>query len=109
MAVGIGAILGVLAWGGVSGRLRRNAVAGIRTSGTMSTDVAWRVGHRAAARWLAIGSVVAVACGVAALVAALSGAPFVAQALGWAGLAGVVAVIIPSVVVAERAARGTRR
>lgn len=54
-ALGIGAILGVLAWGGVSGRLRRNAVAGIRTSGTLSTDVAWRAGHHAAGRWLAHG------------------------------------------------------
>lgn len=108
-ALGLGAMLLVLAWGGASGRLRRNAVAGIRLNATLSTDVAWRAGHHAAALWLGIGGAVAVLFGLGALGLVVSGSPAVGRVLGWLGIAAAVVPLVPAAVVAERAASATRR
>lgn len=37
-------------WRAATGSLARNALAGVRTRMTMSSDAAWQVGHRAALR-----------------------------------------------------------
>lgn|GEM_PF-2893903 len=50
LAVEIGAAVLVtwLTWRAANGTLARNDLAGVRTRITMSSDVAWQVGHRAA-------------------------------------------------------------
>lgn len=107
--LGISAIPAVIGWAGANGRLRRNAIAGIRVGSTMSSDVAWKAGHRAAARWLSIAAAVAFLCGLGGVVAAVVGQPDVTIVLGWVGLGGALGLLAPAVVVAERAARTTRR
>ncbi len=44
-----GGVFTLLGVGSVTGRLRRNSLAGIRISATMVSDEAWAAGHRAAA------------------------------------------------------------
>lgn len=107
--LGISAMLAVIGWAGATGRLRRNAFAGIRTWSTVSSDAAWQAGHRAAARWLYIAAVVAFLCGLGGVVAAVVGQPDAMTVLGWVGLGGLLVLMIPAVVAADRAARGTRR
>lgn len=107
--LGISAILAVIGWAGANGRLRRNAFAGIRIGSTMSSDVAWKAGHRAAARWFSIAAVVAFLCGFGGVVATIAGQPDVTTILGWVGLGVALGLLAPAVVVAERAARATRR
>lgn len=107
--LGISAILAVIGWAGASGRLRRNAFAGIRLDSTMSSDVAWQAGHRAAARWFYIAAVVAFLCGLGGVVAALAGRSDATTVLGWVGLGAALGLMAPAVVTAERAARATRR
>lgn len=45
-----------LAYASAAGKLRRNFWIGIRTQVLLHSDSAWRVGHRAAAGLIAIGS-----------------------------------------------------
>lgn len=50
------------------GRLKRNALAGIRTRSTMRSDNAWVAAHRAASRTIWIGFVLSAVAGIIALV-----------------------------------------
>ncbi|WP_186315317.1 SdpI family protein [Curtobacterium sp. BH-2-1-1] len=51
-----------LTWRAANGQLGRNDLAGIRTRVTMSSDEAWRTGHRAALPPTLISSVIAILC-----------------------------------------------
>ena len=53
---------------GTTGRLPRNDWVGIRMHVVMSSDAAWRVGHRAGGPWLLAGGLEALAAGVLLLV-----------------------------------------
>ena len=79
------------------GRLRRNAVAGIRTRATMRSDAAWRAGHLAARGSSDASGAVFAVSGVAALL--LRTAPL------WTGavLVGVVVATVLLLVAARRA------
>lgn len=50
------------------GKVKRNALAGIRTRATRSSDAAWAAAHRAALGTIWIGFVVSAVAGVGALV-----------------------------------------
>lgn len=63
----------VVGWLGLTGRLRRNRWAGIRTRFTLSNDERWDETHRAAAPWFIFGGVAATAAGLAFLPFALAG------------------------------------
>ena len=54
---------------GMTGRLPKNDWFGIRMHVVMSSDAAWRAGHRAGGPLLLAGGLVALAAGVALLVA----------------------------------------
>lgn len=64
------AVAGVLliwsARAAASGRLKRNQIAGIRTSQTLSSDAAWQTAHVRAERPTVIAGVVSVATGLVA-------------------------------------------
>ena len=51
-----------------SGKLKRNWIAGIRTSQTRESDAAWVAGHRAARKALWIGFAASAVAGMLALV-----------------------------------------
>ncbi len=53
----------------MTGRLPRNDWFGIRMHVVMSSDAAWLAGHRAGGPWLLVGGLVALAAGVALVVA----------------------------------------
>ena len=93
------ALSGVLA---LTGRLTRNRWAGVRTSATMRNDQAFAVGNRAAGPAVLAGGIVAVVCGVIALVW-----PGNAEA-AWvlAGAAVMVVLVVAGGVRGDRAARG---
>lgn len=48
--VGAAVLVTWLTWRAANGSLARNDLAGVRTRITMSSDAAWRIGHRAALR-----------------------------------------------------------
>lgn len=48
--IGAAVLVTWLTWRAANGSLARNSFAGIRTRITMSSDPAWRIGHRAALR-----------------------------------------------------------
>lgn len=50
LVIGAAVLVTWLTWRAASGSLPRNTLAGIRTRITMSSDAAWRIGHRAAMR-----------------------------------------------------------
>ncbi|WJY01581.1 SdpI family protein [Curtobacterium sp. 458] len=50
LEIGAAALVTWLTWRGATGTLARNDLAGVRTRLTMSSDAAWRIGHRAALR-----------------------------------------------------------
>ncbi|MFA4082906.1 SdpI family protein [Mycobacteroides salmoniphilum] len=87
-------------WRAATGYLARNQTMGIRIPSTMSSENAWRAGHRAAlpVMWLLV------LVAAAADMAALSGVATVLTMSLWA-VASVIVVIIAGVV-AGRAARG---
>ena len=64
------------------GRLKRNQIAGIRTSRTLSSDAAWQVAHVRAERPTVLAGVVGMATGLTALL------PVQVEAVGIAVLAG---------------------
>ncbi|MGW7416678.1 SdpI family protein [Streptomyces sp. NPDC054863] len=79
--------LGLLAVGriGSTGRLRRNALAGIRTARSMESDESWRTVHRAAAPWLYAAGATPLA-GAVAVVFVRQPVVFLVVVLGSAGL-----------------------
>lgn len=100
----VSAAFGLLALGAVmlyvrnstaSGALGRNDVIGIRTKVTKSSDLAWKVGHRAAGPWLLaatwigfVGGSLTICAGVAGAVSDVRGpALLVVPAAGFLGVA----------------------
>jgi len=63
-----GAIVAYLGWIGLSDRLTRNAVVGIRTRATMRSDEAWRAAHRTAGVWFVTAGVITTVTGMSMLV-----------------------------------------
>lgn len=55
-----GVALAVLAWRGMRGRLRRNRIAGIRTSATLASDEAWFEAQRVGGPASVVGGLVQV-------------------------------------------------
>ncbi|MGY2900276.1 hypothetical protein ACVKXF_002931 [Curtobacterium sp. PvP017] len=71
-----------LTWRAATGQLGRNYLAGVRTRATMSSDDAWRTGHRAALPPTLISGVITVLwCAVCILVPALRTPPRPAPAI----------------------------
>jgi uncharacterized membrane protein len=62
-----GICLAAVGWLGWQARLRRNSIAGVRTSATMRNDEAFRVGNRAAGPATVAAGFVAVLTGVAVM------------------------------------------
>jgi hypothetical protein len=72
LEVGAAVLVTWLTWRAATGSLPRNSLAGVRTSTTMSSDAAWRIGHRAALRpTIVAGAAVVVWCSVSIAVAPL--------------------------------------
>lgn len=64
---GSGILLVWMARAGASGRLKRNAIAGIRIPSTMASDEAWLAAHIRAKRPTALAGYVSIASGLLAL------------------------------------------
>ncbi|MFJ3383420.1 SdpI family protein [Curtobacterium sp. NPDC090221] len=61
-----------ITWRAATGSLARNTLAGVRTRITMSSDAAWRVGHRAALRPTMIaGTITVLWCSLSIVVGSL--------------------------------------
>ncbi|WP_065963146.1 SdpI family protein [Curtobacterium sp. UCD-KPL2560] len=60
LEVGGAALITWLTWRAANGSLPRNRLAGVRTSITLSSDEAWRLGHRAALRPTIISAIATV-------------------------------------------------
>ncbi|MGV1009870.1 MAG: SdpI family protein [Dermatophilaceae bacterium] len=86
------------------GRLKPNALAGIRTSATRSSPQAWVAAHRAAWPWAVGIGVVGVLGAVSASVLLALGRPDAAEAVAWIPLVVLAVGAIPVVLVANRAA-----
>ncbi|WP_404562054.1 SdpI family protein [Curtobacterium sp. AB7] len=69
LALEIGAAILViwLTWRAANGTLPRNDLAGVRTRITMSSDDAWRIGHRAALRPTLIAGILTVLWSLASI------------------------------------------
>ncbi|KTR07231.1 SdpI family protein [Curtobacterium luteum] len=50
LEIGAAVLVTWLTWRAATGTLTRNDLAGVRTRVTMSSEAAWRIGHRAALR-----------------------------------------------------------
>ncbi|PZF58150.1 hypothetical protein DEJ23_04405 [Curtobacterium sp. MCSS17_008] len=72
LEIGAAALITWLTWRAANGSLPRNGFAGVRTSVTLSSDAAWRIGHRAALRPTIVSAIATVAwCAVSLGVAPL--------------------------------------
>ncbi|HVF06467.1 MAG TPA: SdpI family protein [Frankiaceae bacterium] len=98
-----GLTLLVMAWRGATGRLRRNPFFGLRTGATMSSDEAWEVAHRVAARPTAYAGAASIAGGLLAAVA--GGNPTALVVIG--GVTSV-AIVTPALLGAARGDRAAR-
>jgi len=103
--VAMGAAGGVLVWmarAAASGRLTRNALAGIRTPSTMASDAAWLAAHRRAERPTQLAGAVSI---LAALIALVPMPEVALIAVVLTGAAAMVALVAYGAVVGGRAAR----
>jgi uncharacterized membrane protein len=89
------ALTGVL---GLTGRLPRNRLVGVRTAATMRSDETFRQGNRAAAPAIILGGLLAVPGGVAVLLGAPKATVF----------PGILLMVILALAGAARANRATR-
>ncbi|MFF7683281.1 SdpI family protein [Microbacterium sp. NPDC007973] len=94
-----GALIAWLAYRSSRGTLTRNLWMGIRTTSTMRSDEAWRVGHTAAVVPMAVSGAGLIAAGAAAIVAGEDAAVWAAMA----GCAWAVVWLLVAAVVARRA------
>lgn len=101
MAAG-GVLLIWQGWAAASGRLKRNAVAGIRTASTMASDEAWLAAHRRAKTPTVVAGAVSIAAALVVLLPVPSGV-FVAAVLVSAVLD--VVLVLWGAAVGVRAAR----
>jgi SdpI/YhfL family protein len=93
-----------------NGDLERNAAMGIRTRATMSSDAAWRAGHRAAVPWLHAATISGCAAAAVSIVSSAlllatadeSAGPMVVALLGWVA---VLTILLVAVREADSAAR----
>ncbi|MDT5349088.1 MAG: hypothetical protein QOH91_2375 [Mycobacterium sp.] len=94
----VSAVSIVTAYCGASGKLPRNQAVGVRTTGTMASDAAWRAGHRAAipVMWLTVPAAIADTFAMTTL------GP---RAMGWVPVATLVPILMAAAVVAHKAAR----
>jgi hypothetical protein len=101
LEIGAAGLVTWLTWRAASGSLPRNRLAGVRTSITLSSEAAWRIGHRAALRPTIISGIATVSwCAVSIGVAPLR--PLVAVLVAAGLLVGGALLSIP---VAHRAVR----
>lgn len=92
------------------GRLRSNALAGMRTTATRSSEEAWRAGHAAGRRAAEVTAVVSAVPAVAAgVLAVVGGFTDVVGGLVLAGAGVLLAGVVASGVRADRAAREVQR
>ncbi|MBP2437488.1 SdpI family protein [Microbacterium amylolyticum] len=99
--VGSGVLLIWMAQAAASGRLKRNPLAGIRTSRTMESDAAWLAAHIRARRPTAMGGITAVVAGCCVL---LPVPVAVFSVIVLAGAVATLAIVIYAAVVGGRAA-----
>lgn len=85
---GSGILLVWMAHAAASGRLKRNAIAGIRIPSTMASDEAWLAAHVRAKRPTALAGYVSIASGLVALL------PVPVEVAGAAVLAGCGAMLV---------------
>ncbi|MFC7431396.1 MULTISPECIES: SdpI family protein [unclassified Agrococcus] len=83
---GVGASMWWMARAAASGRLGRNAVAGIRTRATLASDAAWLAAHRRAEGHMRAAAWCALTAGLAALVPMPMPAVIVVVLLGAVGM-----------------------
>ncbi len=88
-----------------TGRLRVNALAGIRTSATMASPAAWVAGHTAAWPTVRAAAAFSVLCAGAAVVELLADNPVFAVIIALVPVGVVLLAMIPIVRIANRAAR----
>ncbi|MFO6451442.1 MULTISPECIES: SdpI family protein [unclassified Aeromicrobium] len=99
---GAGVLLIWMARAAASGRLRRNALAGIRTPSTMASDEAWLAAHQRAERPTQAAGAASLLVAVVMLTPVSETAMFVAVMLGAAAM---LVLVIHGAVVGGRAAR----
>ena len=87
-----GAVVSGVSRRAAGGRLRRNAVAGIRTRATLRSDAAWQAGHAAARGLSDAAAVVFVGTGV--LAAVVRAAPWFAGVVLVGMTAGAVLLVV---------------
>ncbi|MTB87881.1 SdpI family protein [Aeromicrobium senzhongii] len=98
------ALLWWMARAAAGGRLRRNAIAGIRTASTMASDEAWLAAHRRAERPTLAAAGVAFLVGLAPALPVGDDALF---AVVMVGSVAILALVVHGAVVGGRAARAT--
>lgn len=101
--IAVGILLVATARAAATGRLGRNAIAGIRTASTMASDEAWRAAHQRAERPTVAAGVAAGVTGLVALVAPVPGPWLSAVALIGCGV--MLGFVARGAVVGGRAAR----
>lgn len=67
LEIGAAVLVIWLTWKAANGSLPRNDLAGVRTRVTMSSDEAWRVGHRAALRPTVVAGILTVLWSLASI------------------------------------------
>jgi hypothetical protein len=87
-----------------NGRLARNQWVGIRTRSTMRSDAAWMAGHRAALRLTPLFLIATVTMCAALVPIALYATPSVVQLVGFGVVAAILALVLYSAFVANKAA-----
>lgn len=103
--VASGCLMIWMALAAASGRLKRNAIAGIRTSVTMASDEAWLAAHIRAKQATIWGGIAGVIAGLGALLPVPSAG---LAAIVLAGCAAMLGFVLYGAVVGSRAAAATR-
>ncbi len=106
LEIGAAALVTWLTWRAAIGSLPRNSLAGVRTSVTMSSEAAWRIGHRAALRPTIISGLLVTAwCAISIGVPALRTPAAVLVAAGLLVGGALLSVRLPTAPCAEHCPR----